>query len=121
MGKSTKMLKNKGEQQNNEGKYLITVYYVTNDTKSITCSVTSNLKHGNNFLLVHRPNTKANVVENKLICDSCTMPTPYPIFDECVVKQTKSTVGTVTTAPLLTIRTAFPALSTGVQSLVIGS
>ena len=49
------------------------------------------------------------------------MPTPYPIFDECVVKQTKSTVGTVTTAPLLTIRTAFPALSTGVQSLVIGS
>ena len=64
--------------------------YFTNDTKSITYSVTSYSRHGNNFLLVHRPNIKANVVKNKLICDSCTMPTSYPIIGEFVVKQTKS-------------------------------
>ena len=108
-------------QQNYMGKYTITMYYVTRDTKSITHGLTSYLRWRNKPLLYHRLNIKASAVETMSIWDMYTMPTPYLIIGESVVNQTKCLLVIVTTVYLLTTWTAFPALSTVIWMLLAGS
>ena len=117
MRKSTNMLRNKVEAAKYMGEFTITVYYVTRDTNSITHGLTSYVRCRNQLLLAHRPIIQVSAVESKSIWDTCTTPTTHLIIDESIVNQTKCSLVVVTTAYLLTIRTAFPALSAVVQML----
>ena len=94
---------------------------VTSNTNSITHGLTSYVRCKNKLLLVHRPIIQVSAVESRSIWDTCTTLTTHLIIDESIVNQTKCSLVIVTTAYVVTIRTAFPALSTVVQMLLARS
>ena len=84
------------------GQFMITLYYVTRGTKSITHGLTNYLRCRNKLWLSHRRNINASVVETKSVSDACTMLAPHLIIDESVLNQTKCSLVVMTTTSLLT-------------------
>ena len=87
----------------------------------MTHRLTDYLRCRNKLLLAHRPNIKEGTVETKSIWDTCTMTAPYLIINEFMEKYIKPFVARMTTASLLYIRSACPALSAVVQMMLAGS